>query len=586
MKRLLLLLAVGTLMSPRIAFGYSGFQFPVDNYGNIILQHFGHVNPYYDNELHVGEDAGFSGAADNLVVHAAGDGVVKYCRQYGWCNGCVYPTPSTSGGWGWIIVIEHSLPAGDKYGNKVCTIYGHEDPATVLVSEGQTVSKGDPLAEVGHHECWTDHVHFGVYKSAFGSMPNGGCGTPYPKFADGVFIAGYLPPASYPGNYANPTDFVNDHLNTTPTYHCAYVSQGPPNGTWVKPGNVYTYWVKYRNDGSDYWDNSQNTSDAHSVELWSCDVNGAHVNSWFTPVGWINAIRVKGFDGSGNVNTNGVATFTFQAQIPSASTGLKQIYFRPTHGGQDMESWGGMYFGVNVDADPPTAFTASVNPGTNNVNSFSFSWTASSDAASGLYGYYWSVNGGAETFTTSTSLPAGAYAAVQGANTFNLRAADNVGNSTSAPPVTFTLTSSPCPGREIPHTCVTYPATPCYPAQTANLQTLPELTPEQWQNVGQSVGTVLQPNVQYSLGLEYRSTTATEIKLGLGSFNPNASNPDLVIGESTLPVSANDWKTFWSAPFTVTADQLKNLSVLRLIRPVGSDGGIEYRNVRILAYRP
>ena len=92
--------------------------------------------------------------------------------------------------------------------------------------------------------------------------------------------------------------------------------------------------------------------------------------------------------------------------------------------------------------------------------------------------------------------------------------------------------------------------------------------------------------MQYSLGFEYRSTTATEIKLGLGSFNPNSSTPGLVIGESALPVSANDWKTFWGAPFTVTADQLKSLPILRLVRPRSSDDGIEYRNVRILAYRP
>jgi len=145
-----------------------------------------------------------------------------------------------------------------------------------------------------------------------------------------------------------------------------------------------------------------------------------------------------------------------------------------------------------------------------------------------------------------------------------------------------TSSASPCPGREIPHTCV--PATTCYPAALANTQTLPTMSAEQWQTVGQPVHELLQPDRTYSIGFEYRSTAATEIKLGLGNFDPNTSNPGLVIGESALPASADGWKTFWSAPFSVTADQLKNLSVLRLIGPRISNGGIEYRNVRILPY--
>jgi hypothetical protein len=125
------------------------------------------------------------------------------------------------------------------------------------------------------------------------------------------------------------------------------------------------------------------------------------------------------------------------------------------------------------------------------------------------------------------------------------------------------------------------PSTVCCPAAAANLQALPEVTPEQWASVGQPVREMLQPGKAYSVGFEYRSTSATEIKLGLGTFN-RSSNLGLVVSQATLPVSSNDWKTFWSTPFSVTAQQVQNLPSLRFTR-TNTEDGLEIRNARILS---
>jgi hypothetical protein len=228
-----------------------------------------------------------------------------------------------------------------------------------------------------------------------------------------------------------------------------------------------------------------------------------------------------------------------------------------------------------------------VNPsGCSQTNSFAFNWTPP-DNPTGIGGYEWQVDGTGSP-SPVTAIPMTTTAPSAGNHTFYVRAYNLAGNRGSFASVGFCYQplTGPCTGREISHSPCRQPGDPCLPAQTASLQTLPDLSASQWMAVGQPVGNLLQPNLQYSLGFEYRSTTGTDVKLRLGGFNPNTSNPDLVIGESTLPVSANDWKTFWSAPFTVTPDQLKSISALRLIRPKGSDDGIEYRNVRILAYRP
>lgn len=374
-------------------------------------------------------------------------------------------------------------------------------------------------------------------------------------------------------------------------YHSDYVSNS--NVGWVRPGQVLDLQAQYRNDAREYWINSTDTSDRHSVELWSCDSKGDIVDSWLVPVGWIagSRQRVTTFDGAANtrVNRTGLATFSFQAQVPvSATSGNVRVWFRPVHGGLKMDEWGanggGLNYYVQVDADPPAPFTASVTPTTNAANAFSFSWTPSSDGLSGLKGYYWSVNGGPETFTTATSVPSGSYATIQGQNILNVRAEDNAGVSTSATPVAFTLTSSPCPGREIPHSPCVGPLT-CYPALTGGWDVLPDRDAAQWRMLGESVGRRIAPGATYSIGLEYRVRTASRLTIGLGESRPT-DGPSVVLTAANLPASAEgEWRTYWSAPVTVAAADLQRCSQLRIAQDPDEAEKLEIRAVRIVAYR-
>jgi hypothetical protein len=143
-------------------------------------------------------------------------------------------------------------------------------------------------------------------------------------------------------------------------------------------------------------------------------------------------------------------------------------------------------------------------------------------------------------------------------------------------------TSCVCPGREIPHSCV--PSTQCYAAQAANVETLPEMSAREWRDSGQSAAGLLRPGVTYSVGFEYKAATTGELNLRLGGTQPSAEL-DKVICASNLPPSVDgEWRTFWSAPFTVTDGQLRAASSLRLSRSVDSDD-FAVRNVRLLRYQ-
>jgi hypothetical protein len=128
------------------------------------------------------------------------------------------------------------------------------------------------------------------------------------------------------------------------------------------------------------------------------------------------------------------------------------------------------------------------------------------------------------------------------------------------------------------------PSTQCYAAQAANVETLPEMSAREWRDSGQSAAGLLRPGVTYSVGFEYKAATTGELNLRLGGTQPSAEL-DKVICASNLPPSVDgEWRTFWSAPFTVTDGQLRAASSLRLSRSVDSDD-FAVRNVRLLRYQ-
>lgn len=123
--------------------GYSGgdvqgtgqFMWPVSG---VITSPFGYrTHPIFGTTIfHSGIDIGVD---EGTVVHAADSGVVAYS---GWISG-----------YGNAVVIDH--------GNGLSTLYGHN--SGLIVSEGQSVSKGQPIAYAGSTGNSTGpHVHFEV----------------------------------------------------------------------------------------------------------------------------------------------------------------------------------------------------------------------------------------------------------------------------------------------------------------------------------------------------------------------------------------------------------------------------------------
>lgn len=383
--------------------------------------------------------------------------------------------------------------------------------------------------------------------------------------------------------------YIHVHDLSEPPYHDSWVSNSGP--TWAAPGQVLSgLSVQFKNDGTDYWLDARNVSNAHDVELWNCDGNGNAASPWMIPVNWISTGgRIIGPSPS-PTSAGATGTFTFSAQVPSMTSQDKQLWVRLFHQGNPMDAWPGVYIMIRIDADPPTDNGPPVaNPATNTVNSFSFSWPAYSDPRSGVKEYHWNINGvGDNNNNTATSIPAGAYAPGTGTFTFSVWAKDNVGNTSGYNQTTFTFqpstnpcagAGSPCPGRYIPNSCLS-PGT-CCTASIPNLQTLPDQSTQQWMGVGQPVRDVFKSDVKYSLSFEYEAATATSLTIGLGSFKPGAKEPSVVIGRSDLPI-ASEWKTFWSAPFILTAGDLDRNGNLKLI-PSTPDGFM-IRNVRIVAY--
>jgi murein DD-endopeptidase MepM/ murein hydrolase activator NlpD len=196
------------------------FEFPTRNYEQALLPPhfllFGEPNSNYGNKLHAAED--IRASSHGMEVFAAAAGRVMLARTWKDCPN-----------WGYILVIEHTLPDGTK----VCSIYGHLDATTVLVAENQTVDRpGILLGKTGNYSCWKEHLHFGIHIGPFGRSVGS-----YPSW-----LTGYLPPAQFPQDYVKPSDFIRTHVTSNVVRTEATLDGNPWSGnvdfTIVGPGPV------------------------------------------------------------------------------------------------------------------------------------------------------------------------------------------------------------------------------------------------------------------------------------------------------------------------------------------------------------
>ena len=149
----------------------TNFQFPVNNYLTSVTNPFDSPNPNYGNKRHVADDV--SGMAGVTEVVSVAKGKVMFAQPWKRCPN-----------WGHVIVIEHVLADG----RLVNSIYGHLDPSSIQVTEGQDVDIGQKIGIVGNYrECWDDHLHFGIRLGSFG-VPVG----VYPAWLAGYLSVGYV----------------------------------------------------------------------------------------------------------------------------------------------------------------------------------------------------------------------------------------------------------------------------------------------------------------------------------------------------------------------------------------------------------
>jgi Ca2+-binding RTX toxin-like protein len=131
-------------------------------------------------KYHVGED--WAGKAGGRVSSAASGVVIS---------------AGPAGTWGNLVVVEHTLPDG----NKVTSIYGHLDK--VYVKAGQEVGIGDQLGTVGSTGNSTGpHLHFSIYAGDLnGATPIG-----HADRADqDLQSSGYVDPSGFIANHPEVT---------------------------------------------------------------------------------------------------------------------------------------------------------------------------------------------------------------------------------------------------------------------------------------------------------------------------------------------------------------------------------------------
>jgi hypothetical protein len=227
--------------------------------------------------------------------------------------------------------------------------------------------------------------------------------------------------------------------------------------------------------------------------------------------------------------------------IPAQPDGSHTFYVRAKDNAGNYGAYGSHVFQIDTVV-PSTPGPDDGVSGWSNNNRPTFSWSSSSDALSGVKGYWWKVDSGSESWTTSTSVTVPPQP--DGSHTFFVRAQDNAGNNGNYGSHDFNIVTTqfdfafnPAPS-------------PSSQTVTAGGSTTYQIYVQLTSGVTQSVSLSCSPSIT---GVTY-------------SFSPQSSNPTF---SSTLTVqtSSNTPANTYTLTITGTGGQTHTTTVQLIVNP-------------------
>lgn len=184
-------------------------------------------------DCHLGDDYGLP---EGTPIYPVTTGTIRYAGQNG--------SASDGSGWGYLIVIEHTL----EDGSKINTVYGHVKPQNGITAGVTIADVTKAIGTIIYHK-YGDHIHFGIFKGDYGA--SNGVYSSKVKGYDGACSGSSAPSQdTYEyANYLDPYDFI-------PKHSIGYTSTGPSSHkdlfqqTYFKEGvnTSYPYPVNYVHD--------------------------------------------------------------------------------------------------------------------------------------------------------------------------------------------------------------------------------------------------------------------------------------------------------------------------------------------------
>jgi len=257
-----------------------GFDFPVgkpDAKGYYNAQ--GFLSTGYKKNPHLGEDwNGVRGGNTDLgdPVYSISNGKVVLCQNVK--------------GWGEIVIIRHKLPDS----NEIESMYAHFDAVNVKIND--IVSRGQQIGTIGTGDGnYPAHLHFEIRKKNCKSW--------------GIVGPGY---SNNHSGWVDPTAYINENRKFH-GFSANYDSQAP-YPTLIPGGEDATWWIKFKNTGTETWENHNNNNRIIKLALGTYSNPDMEEGSEFNS-NWPGTYRLAVLE-ENSIQPNEVGLFKFNIKVP------------------------------------------------------------------------------------------------------------------------------------------------------------------------------------------------------------------------------------------------------------------------------